>query len=334
MAIRFCEACRGVKECPTCHEAVTGFNHVGVRGVAPAPSRIWHYAVPCGHRYSAAQPVQASKGALAVYNGGPLWGAGYRWQNVYWGSYWSKAGIPFTTSQVDRATADLEADPSYSGGLSEYNVGQGSVLASVVIGSDPPQTVDDSQVGGFIDQWIQAGLVPDLGQKGAYNIFFPPGVTVTLSGDKSCVQFCDFHDTDGTHFYTVEPFSCQSGCNQSTGSEFDTLTQGLSEEMVELKTDMNPGTGWVIGQEELCDYCDASFKCNQVSTGEYVNASYSNRHGACWVPTASSSPSRPRRVARSSRARRTGRRPAGSGGKRPGRPSPSRSRGSTRSRRR
>jgi len=75
---------------------------------------------------------------------------------------------------------------------------------------------------------------------------------VTLQGSASCQTFCDFHNFDGTHFYTVEPYPCSSGCNQCTSNRFDTLTMGLSEEMIELKSDANPGTGWVIGNEELC----------------------------------------------------------------------------------
>ncbi len=283
MAVRFCDTCKAVRECRTCSKPITGFKHVGVRGTASSSSGIWHYAAPCGHRYASSQQVQVSKGALAVYKGGPLWRAGYRWQNVYWGGYWKQGNIPFTPARVDKSVADIEADKSYSGGLSEYNVGQGSVLASVIFASNPPQVLDDSQIGGFIKQWIQARLVPELGHTGAYNLFFPPGVTITLSSDKSCAQYCDFHNTDGTHFYTVEPYPCQTGCNQCTNSAFDTLTQGLSEELVELKTDMDPGTGWVIGNEELADFCDAQFKCKQISTGEYVNAWYSNRQGACWV---------------------------------------------------
>ena len=73
-------------------------------------------------------------------------------------------------------------------------------------------------------------------------------------------------------------------CNQCTTNDFDTLTQGLSEEMVELATDMNPGTGWVIGQEEVCDYCDTNFVCHQISTGEYVNAWFDNAKATCWTP--------------------------------------------------
>src|SRR5438270_113373 len=62
-----------------------------------------------------------------------------------------------------------------------------------------------------------------------------------------------------------------------------TITQGLSEEMIELKTDMDPGTGWVIGNEEICDYCDANFVCNRIATGEYVNSWYDKSKNACWI---------------------------------------------------
>jgi len=53
--------------------------------------------------------------------------------------------------------------------------------------------------------------------------------------------------------------------------------------MVELKTDMDPGTGWVIGNEEICDYCDANFVCNKIATGEYVNSWYDKSKNACWT---------------------------------------------------
>lgn len=269
-----------------CGKPISQFDHVGVRAVSGSKlgSGVWHIASPCGHAQKLAPLTKAGQGKqLAAYNGGPLWKSGYRWQSVYWGSYW-KGAPAFTPAQVDKAVSDMDADPSFWGGLSEYNVGLGTENPSVIIPTDPQVSIDDSQIGSQITAWIRAGEIPELGQQGAYNIFFPPGVTVTLQGSASCSQFCDFHNFDGTHFYTVEPYPCSSGCNQCTSSDLDTLTQGLSEEMVELATDMNPGTGWVIGQEELCDYCDANFVCHQISTGEYVNAWYSNARAKCWSP--------------------------------------------------
>ncbi len=138
----------------------------------------------------------------------------------------------------------------------------------------------------YLAECLLGYLVSNLGTEGAYNIFLPPGVTVSLSPlEASCKVFCDYHNTVNNAkgpFYTVEPYPCTQGCNQCTSDSFDTLTQGLSEEIVELKTDMDPGTGWVIGNEELCDYCNAKFVCNRISTGEYVNAWYDKGKSACW----------------------------------------------------
>ena len=108
----------------------------------------------------------------------------------------------------------------------------------------------------------------------------------TYLASNAIVHNCDYHDTangPSGPFYTVEPYPCAQGCNQCTKDPFDTLTQGLSEEMVELKTDMDPGTGWVIGNEEVCDYCDANFVCNRIATGEYVNSWYDKSKNACWI---------------------------------------------------
>lgn len=250
------------------------------------PSGIWHYAQPCGHRVylAAGQPVGQS--ASVVYNGGPLWKDGYSWQNVYWGSYFSTPPAASWVQRVDAATSNIEADPGYSGGLREYNVGMGKLAPHVLVGLDPAKQLSDGDVQKALTGWISDGTVNNFGTLGAYNIFLPPGTSVSLSQDVSCSQFCDYHNSvDGANgpFYTVEPYPCSQGCNQCTSNPFDTLTQGLSEEIVELKTDMDPGSGWVIGNEELCDFCDAKFVCNRIGTGEYVNAWYDRNKAACWM---------------------------------------------------
>lgn len=290
-----CENCSGISVCPLCGSNITFFKHVGVRGTVSSfkiplagfdvkydsqPSGVWHYANPCGHRVNVRQGSASLK-----YNGGPLWKDGYSWLNVFWGSYYSSPTATAWINNVDRATANIEANQSYSGGLSQYNVGIGRLAGHVVIPQDPPATVANTDIAKQLQDWVKSGKLSDLGQKGAYNIFLPPGITATLSGEQSCSTFCDYHDSaNGKNgpFYTVEPYPCATGCNQCTSNPFDTLTTGLSEEMVELKTDMDPGTGWVIGNEEICDFCDANYVCKTISTGEYVNSWYDMKAGACW----------------------------------------------------
>ena len=289
MSQRRCEYCEKIMACPQCGLPIESFNHVGVRATGAKGSSIWHYASPCGHR------IQVEVGGthhesttlgtkLAVYKGGPLWQNGYLWFNVFWGSYWVGQQM---VDMLNKATQDIETNQSFSGELKQYNVGIGTLNGHAMIQQNPPSSVSENEIGSFISTWIQKSLIPDLKGKGAYNIFLPPGITALLGTDKSCVVFCDYHDTANGNsgpFFTVEPYPCGTGCNQCDSNPFDTITQGLSEEMIELKTDMNPGTGWVIGNEEICDYCDKNFVCNKISTGEYVNSWYSDSRGACWTP--------------------------------------------------
>lgn len=281
-----CQTCRDTTTCSVCKSRVTGFDHIGVRASGSQSgleSGIWHFARPCGHKTHV--PTHPSQ-AKVLYNGGPLWKTGYAWQNVYWGPYFATTSASSWVTRLEKATRDIESDSSYSGGLSEYNVGIGQVVSPTTIRTPPPTSLSDKQIKQALTGWITQGLVSKLGTQGAYNIFLPPGVTASLSLlEKSCSAFCDYHntvsDTSGP-FYTVEPYPCSKGCNQCTNDLFDTLTQGLSEEMVELKTDMDPGTGWVIGNEELCDFCDRNFVCNQITGGEYVNSWYDKSKGSCW----------------------------------------------------
>ena len=283
-----------------CGHRITGFNHIGVRASTSKPngrvttsertrsssgSGIWHYARPCGHKINS-PPVSPS----VKYNGGPLWRAGYAWQNVFWGSYFATPSAASWIQRIEKAVLNIETDENYSAELTEYNVGMGRVIPPAFIKTALSTRLTDTQIKQALTGWVSQGTVANLSSHGAYNIFLPPGTTVSLSPlEASCKAFCDYHSSvNGPNgpFYTVEPYPCSQGCNQCTQDPFDTLTQGLSEEMVELKTDMDPGTGWVIGNEELCDYCDAKFVCNRISTGEYVNAWYDKTKKACWLGTA------------------------------------------------
>ena len=291
-----CESCRHISTCPLCGRSVEGFDHVGVRGTTShfripiidykvtydsQPSGVWHYTRPCGHRI-----VPTAASSTIKYDGGPLWQDGYSWQSVYWGTYYGKPAASQWVRRLELATAHLESDSGYSGGLRQYNVGVGKVIDPITVQQDPPSRISNDQIAKALTNWISAGTVTNLGTKGAYNIFLPPGTTASLSSDLSCSAFCDYHNTvDGPNgpFFTVEPYPCAQGCNQCTNDPFDTLTQGLSEEMVELKTDMDPGSGWVIGNLEICDYCDMNFVCNRIGTGEYVNSWYDRAKNACWI---------------------------------------------------
>jgi hypothetical protein len=251
-----CPSCSQIKTCPVCGAKVQGFLHVGVRATKGGVSKIMHWAQPCGHAVEDTHlKSRVTSGKVqASYGGGPLWKAGYIWVNIFWGSYWS--GAPeLSIPSITKAVKDISSDPSYFGGLSEYNVGMGVMGNSFVISSDPPSTIDNSQIQTELQSWISSGTVTDVKGKGAYNIFLPPGISVTLQGSGSCSTFCDFHDAVSPNgpFYTVEPFPCPSGCNQCTSSDYDTLTQGLSEEMCILPGEILLGDNKAISEYEIGD---------------------------------------------------------------------------------
>ena len=289
MVFKTCEACKDLKRCPVCDQPIEKIDHVGVRCSTNGNGKscIHHFAYPCHHNITLKVAPSKTAQALAVYNGGPLWKKGFKWVDIFWGSYWSKASA-ISPNAIDKAVVDITTNSSYWGDLAEYNVGSNDangLVSQFMLADDPPATIDDTQIQARLTSLINNGTLPDLKGAGAYNFFLPPGVTVALQNENSCSYFCDYHNaiSQSGPFYTVEPWPCSSGCNQCTKSDFDTLTQGLSEELVELATDMNPGSGWVIGNEELCDYCDAKFVCSQIqSTNEYVNPWYSNKQGKCW----------------------------------------------------
>ncbi|HEX9429336.1 MAG TPA: hypothetical protein VF944_03075, partial [Candidatus Bathyarchaeia archaeon] len=82
---------------------------------------------------------------------------------------------------------DIESDKTYSVGLSQYDVGIGKLNTPVTIKTAPASKITDGQIRQTLASWIASGTIPNLGTKGAYNIFLPPGVTVSLSSvEASC----------------------------------------------------------------------------------------------------------------------------------------------------
>src|SRR3989442_15013499 len=128
-----CDSCRNISKCAICGTSSEGFHHVGVRGTTnrlripvinynvtydAQPSGIWHYSQPCNHRVH-----PAATSSIVKYNGGPLWQDGYTWQNIYWGSYYTKPSSSQWMKRLELALTHLKSHPSYSGGLNQYKLG-------------------------------------------------------------------------------------------------------------------------------------------------------------------------------------------------------------------
>jgi len=172
-----CESCKNISKCEVCGKSISRFEHVGVRAVhGKNQSGIWHFARPCGHLITTKYPSANIK-----YNIGPLWKNGYVWQNVYWGSFFTKGSSSDWVKNIEKATLNIESDKSYSAGLSQYNVGIGKFASFVIIKIDPPLKISDAQIKQTLMKWISSKIVSNVGTKGAYNIFFPPGRNFTFT---------------------------------------------------------------------------------------------------------------------------------------------------------
>src|SRR3989475_12981049 len=144
-----CESCSDIASCNVCGSSISGFEHIGVRATASHESGIWHYANPCRHRNQL-----RSRSANVKYGGGPLWKNGYTWQNIYWGPYFIGSSASAWVASIEKAVVDIESDKTYSAGLSQYNVGTGSVSPLITIKTAPATKISDGQIKQTLAGWI------------------------------------------------------------------------------------------------------------------------------------------------------------------------------------
>src|SRR5947208_15094952 len=89
--------------------------------------------------FSTLQPPSPSGSNIidCEIQGGPLWQNGYTWQNIYWGSYYTKPSSSQWMKRLELAVAHLESDSSFSDGLRTYNVGTGKLIKRIAIQQYP-----------------------------------------------------------------------------------------------------------------------------------------------------------------------------------------------------
>ncbi|MGH9528353.1 MAG: choice-of-anchor D domain-containing protein [Terriglobales bacterium] len=171
-----------------------------------------------------------------------------------------------------------------------------------------PCAVTDDQVQTELLSQLNAGQLPmpELDGQGnvntMYMIYFPPGVTIQLEKDSSCVQFCAYHGTTTSEFnsknlaYGVMPdFSPPAGCREGCGSgtDFENITAVSSHEIAETVTDVDAGLtslnapplAWydpVFGTGEIGDICNHEDSKISTPGGTFsVQLLWSNQMSAC-----------------------------------------------------
>lgn len=202
---------------------------------------------------------------------------------AFWGAAWLAAEAPLRKQMNDFFLYVL-ASPLMDQ-LREYSVpgisiGHGSLAGTTIIPDRPAgSTVTDAEIQNLIQAEIATTTLPKTNPNSLYFLFLPPGLEVDLGGQKSCANFCGYHNNiGGAIYYAVSPYPGCAGCVGGLHA-LDALTSTTSHELCEAITDPVPGQGWYdTDQGEIGDIC--AWKTKRLGTWT-VQLEWSNQRGAC-----------------------------------------------------
>jgi hypothetical protein len=242
---------------------------------------------------NAATPdVTPPAGAHLTYFGGPVLSK-VKVYAVYWGS-----GVQLQSHLNSFYTTITNS--AYFDWLKEYNtptqtIGRGSFGgAHVITPSTKSKKLTDSQIQKELAKQITAGSLPKNDANTLYMVHFPPGVSISMGGSSSCVEFCAYHGTfkksSQMVFYGVIPDqggSCAGGCGPSPVADGTTdvssheLIESVTDPGVGLATTNGPPLGWYDNTNgEIGDICAGQNDGATVS-GFVVQVEWSNKRNAC-----------------------------------------------------
>jgi hypothetical protein len=237
-----------------------------------------------GEAIGLAGAVRKAPAAKLTYRGGPLL-QNVQVFTVFWGTSWKQSKNKTLATSLN-AFFDSILKSSLIAQLKEYNVTGQSIRkgrrtgTATVTKPSPARALSDSTIRHMLQQEITTNKAfPAPSPNSLYFVYLPPGVTVSMGGSRSCLNFCGYHDNiNGQIFYAVMPYA---GCNGCLGglSALDALTATSSHELCEAITDPIPGQGWYDDQNgEIGDIC--AWKMKKV--GKYnAQQEWSNKAGAC-----------------------------------------------------
>jgi hypothetical protein len=231
------------------------------------------------HGDALAAPVSA---AHLTYRGGPLLQAAQVFV-FFWGTAWEgqQAALVQQINQFfDFVLTSVLLDQMAEYSVAGISIGHGSRTGALILSTDPPATIADSDIQALIQQEItNDSAVPQPTANTLYFVFLPPGVTVTVDGGTSCSTLCGYHsDINGKIYYAVMPYPDCAGCARAN-SVADALTVASSHELCEAITDPVPGSGWYDDQNgEIGDIC--AWKTKKLGS-VMVQLEWSNQAGQC-----------------------------------------------------
>ena len=207
------------------------------------------------HDLAAAAPVSRPR---LTYRGGPLLPA-VQLFTFFWGFAWQQDPLATLVQQVNQFFDFVVTSPLLDQ-LAEYSVpsasiGYGTRTGAVILSTDPPATIDDTDVQQLIQHEISSdAAVPQPTPSSLYYVFLPPGVTITLDGAASCSSFCGYHgDINGGTFYAVMPYPDCSGCHISKVQHSHVSIVRFCEVNFGLRS-LNARTAASDGMEDCFDF--------------------------------------------------------------------------------
>ncbi len=226
---------------------------------------------------------------LTYYNGALL--TNVEVFTVFWGGAWEDQPALVTLAGKLNEFFNFIVTSSLIDQLAEYSVpgktiGQGKWIGTKTISTSPGSVIDDSSIQATLQQWL--GNEPSMPQPNGnivYFIYLPPGTSVTLGTDSSCLKFGGYHNVvAGKNIsYAVEPFCLSDG---GVLGQLDFLTLTSSHELCEAITDPVPGQGWYWfkdkkNQGEIGDICESAPNAEERIGGFLVQREWSNKSNGC-----------------------------------------------------
>jgi hypothetical protein len=211
-------------------------------------------------------------------------------QLVLWGGAWAGAANP----SPDDVTAAFGAvlDGPYMGALDQYRgIGPGSLAgATVVSDSDPPNQFTNAAVMNLLRVLFEQGRLPepDSADQLLYCVVMRPGITAAdpnVIGEHSYFYYTDIDDLPFDLDLAQKAYFAWV-LNDGT---LDGMTTIFSHELVEAVTD--PEGSAILGDAATCyggGWCEIGDVCQGnigQSNGVTVQAYWSQRDGACVIPT-------------------------------------------------
>jgi hypothetical protein len=180
-------------------------------------------------------------------------------QNVYWNdstTYWTASGWDDLT-HVKSFVQQVAPSNDLTSGFQQYPVTVVQYLGDVIVQGPVSASITDLEIQTTLSAWIKAGQIlpntPDM----LYNIFFPPGVTISNGSDTSNTTICAYNGTAITDTvtgallrYSVIPYQGQGSslwtrCGHSSTYK-ENLTATLSHEIADAMTGPTVGASAVL----------------------------------------------------------------------------------------